>query len=123
MFRVSAAPLLAARVIARQRSGVNHFHALSLPNYVVSVPQYSSSQNFFGSFLTKITPTCGKKTFDISIPTLWDSLIGGILFIKRTFQPSLIRKRRKQGFLARAADRNGRKVLARRIAKGRRRLA
>ena len=43
--------------------------------------------------------------------------------IKRTFQPSLIRRKRKHGFLRRLGDRNGRKILKRRRLKGRRRLA
>ena len=42
-----------------------------------------------------------------------------ILFIKRTFQPSLLRRKRKHGFLARAATRHGRDILNRRRAKGR----
>jgi len=45
-----------------------------------------------------------------------------ILLIKRTFQPSLIRMKRKHGYLARKASRNGIKVLNRRITKGRTRL-
>jgi large subunit ribosomal protein L34 len=45
-----------------------------------------------------------------------------IWFIKRTFQPSLVRKRRKQGCLRRQESVGGRKVLKRRLAKGRVRL-
>jgi large subunit ribosomal protein L34 len=42
--------------------------------------------------------------------------------IKRTYQPSIIRKRRKHGFMRRKESVGGRRVLKRRLAKGRMRL-
>lgn len=117
-------------VIVRNLRGVQHARAFHPPalqmgafnqGSIVFNPRQEVGLFTLGNAQLSAPASLGEMAGSVA-GTLWENLQSGILFLKRTFQPSLIRRKRKHGFLARQATKDGRKILANRRAKGRRNL-
>ena len=89
----------------------------------IRAPEGTLICSIINNHLPKTIDSLNHQIGQRSVRTIFEDLselVGtGILFVKRTFQPSILRRKRKHGFLARAATRHGRDILNRRRAKGR----
>ena len=61
----------------------------------------------------------GELEESLNIEGLMEQDVIGYYAIKRTFQPSMLRRKRKHGFLRRLKTKSGRRVLKNRLLKGR----
>jgi large subunit ribosomal protein L34 len=90
----------------------------TMTTLTLSPPPFAA-QSMFSALMPSFTPPL-RAGLQQSLESLlsWSTWL-----IKRTFQPSIIRKRRKGGLLTRNKSVGGRKILQRRKKKGRARLA
>jgi large subunit ribosomal protein L34 len=97
-----------------------NFQSIPIENSLLTQTNNELRQNFVFSTFYQKQLQLFQTDIQANLQNIWENL--STWLIKRTYQPSIIRKRRKTGFLKRQKSVGGRRVLARRRAKGRIRL-
>jgi large subunit ribosomal protein L34 len=94
--------------------------SLSKPLLSVSIPTPSVPLPFSLSNISINDPLTIDNNRDLDMDIEIDN---SIECVKRTFQPNFLRRKRKHGFLRRTKTTHGKQTLARRLIRGRKRLA
>ncbi|MGK3754780.1 MAG: large subunit ribosomal protein L34 [Bacillariaceae sp.] len=118
MMSTSYAPTISPRLHSDAIDRNSYLHPMITSNFFVLRDFESSipTSNLYGISVMRERESNILPSFSSSI------LSWAIWLIKRTYQPSLLKKKRKCGYLKRRQTVGGRKILKRRRQKGRKRL-